>query len=375
MAAIAEIFRAFGDEYQRRFPELPEQHRKVIRAITHCRSGEYGVAVYQCDECQERHIIGCACGNRHCPQCQYHKSRQWLETQLARALPGQHCMLTFTVPEQLRPFCRAHQRAAYAGMFKASSGAIAKLARDPRFIGAEHSGFTGVLHTWGRQLQYHPHIHYIVPAGGVSADRIRWLPSRNAFYLPVRALSKIFRAKFRDEMEQAGLHAEIDPAVWTIDWNVNCQAVGSAEASLKYLAPYVFRIAISDSRIIGVEGRTVTFSFKQSGSNRPRRLDLDVLEFIRRFLQHVLPSGFMKVRHYGFMSSQCALGIPRLRMLIHASLGSSMALSELLTTRPQKPPLPEPTCRACGGRLLHLFSLFPGRSRRGPAWRSCREPT
>jgi hypothetical protein len=366
MATITEIFSAFGDEYQHRFPDMPEQHRRVMQAIVHCHSGEYGVAVYQCDDCRQRRVVGCACGNRHCPQCQYHKSRQWLETQLTKGLPGNHCMLTFTVPAQLRPFCRAHQRAAYAGMFKASSGAIVKLVRDPRFIGAEHSGFTGVLHTWGRQLQYHPHIHYIVPAGGVSADKTRWMPSHNAFYLPVRALSKIFRAKFRDEMEKTGLLAEINPAVWTIDWNVNCQAVGSAEASLKYLAPYVFRVAISNSRIIGVHGRTITFSFRQSGSNRPRKLGLDALEFIRRFLQHVLPSGFMKVRHYGFMSGQCAIGVARLRVLIHASLGSTMALSELLTARPPKPPPPQPICGACGGTLLHLFSLFPRRPGREP---------
>ena len=210
---------------------------------------------------------------------------------------------------------------------------------------------------------------------GFSADKTRWLPSPNAIYLPVRALSKIYRAKFRDEMEKVGLHTEIDPAVWTIDWNVNCQAVGSAEASWKHLAPYVFRVAISDSRIIGVDGRTVTFSYRQSGSNRPRKLALDALEFIRRFPQHVLPSGFMKVRHYGLMSSQCAIGIPRLRMLIHASLGSTMALSELLTQRPPKPPLPEPTCRACGGRLLHLLTLFPWGSGRGLVWHACREPT
>jgi len=360
MGAITEIFRTFGHEYRDRFPDMPEEHHKVINAIINCRSGEFGVAVYQCDECHARHLVGCACGNRHCPQCQYHKSRQWLETQLARRLPGNHCMLTFTVPEELRPFCRAHPKAAYGAMFKASSGAIGKLARDPRLIGADLTGFTGVLHTWGRQLQYHPHIHYIVPAGGLSADKTEWIPSRNAFYLPVRALSKIFRAKFRDEMDKLGLLAEIDPAVWKTDWNVNCQSVGDAEATLKYLAPYVFRVAISDSRIVEVDDHNVTFSYRKTGSNRARNLTLDVIEFIRRFLQHVLPSGFMKVRHYGFMSSQCAIGVARLRVLIHASLGATMDLVELLSAKPPKPPPPRPVCKACGGTLLHLFSLFPG---------------
>ena len=152
-----------------------------------------------------KHLIDRSCGNRHCPQCQYHKSRQWLEAQLDRRLPGNHFLLTFTVPEQLRPFCRSHQEAAYGALFAASAGAIKKMAKDPRFIGADLPGFTAVLHTWGRQIQFHPHIHYIVPGGGLSKDRSEWLASRADFYLPVKALSPIFRAKFKEQMNKAGL--------------------------------------------------------------------------------------------------------------------------------------------------------------------------
>jgi hypothetical protein len=365
MADITQIFRVFGDEYIAKNPHLPLQHKKTIDAIINCRSGSYGVAVYRCDSCGKEHLIDRSCGNRHCPQCQYHKSRRWLEAQLERRLPGDHFLLTVTIPEQLRLFCRSHQDAAYGAMFTASAGAIKKLACDPRFIGADLPGFTAVLHTWGRQMQYHPHLHLIVPAGGISPDRKTWLASRNNFYLPVRALSQIFKAKFKDEMVRRGLLDKIDPAVWQIDWNVNCQPIGDSEATLKYLAPYIFRVAISNSRIVDVKDRNVTFSYRKKGSNRDRYVTLDAIEFIRRFLQHVLPSGFMKVRHYGFMSSNCAISITRLRLLILDHLKKThISLADLAPVNP-KPAMPKPICPTCGGSLLYLFSIVPRGACRG----------
>ncbi len=365
MGAITEIFRTCGPEYMARFPDMPMQHKKVINAIIDCRSGEYGVSIYQCDKCCQRHFVGCACGNHHCPQCQYHKSRQWLEKQLEKSLPGSHFMLTFTMPEQIRSFCRSNQQAAYGAMFKAASDAIKKLAKDPRHIGADMPGFTGVLHTWGRLLQYHPHIHFIVPGGGLSADRSTWLPARNTFYLPVRALSKIFRAKFKHEMTACNLLNQISPDVWNIEWNVNCQAVGNAEASLKYLAPYIFRVAISNSRIESYNERTVTFFYRKQGSRRSRKTTLDVFEFMRRFLQHVLPVGFMKVRHYGFMSSNCAVSLSRIRILIVARMRDLQGVIAGLTPKKKPSERPRPTCKECGGSLYYLFSIIPGVRCRG----------
>lgn len=369
MGAITEIFRAVGPLYLERFPDMPLEHKKTINAIINCRSGDYGQVVYQCDQCGQQHLVDRSCGNRHCPQCQYHKSRQWLDTQLDRRLPGHHFMLTFTVPEQLRPFCRSHQRAAYSAMFKAASGAIYKLARDSRFMGADLPGFTVVLHTWGRQMQYHPHLHLIVPGGGLSEDRNRWLPSAKTFYLPIKALSKIYRGKFRSEMISKKLITNIDPAVWAVDWNVNSQSVGDSEATYKYLAPYIFRVAISDSRIIGIKDGEVTFSYRKKESNRLRRTSVDTVEFIRRFLQHVLPTGFMKVRHYGFMSSSCQISRSKLRIMALTVLavlkGEKVSLSELSPPKNTKAPMPKPKCRLCGGMLLYLFSLIPGRPCRG----------
>jgi len=359
MGAITDIFRSFGPEYLDKYPEMPQQHRKVINAIINCRTGVYGAAIYRCKHCGQQHRIDRSCGNRHCPQCQYHKSRQWLRKQLDRQLPGQHFMLTFTIPKQLRPFCRSHQRAAYNAMFKTSAGAIKKLVKDPRFLGTHLPGFTGVLHTWGRMLPYHPHIHYIVPAGGLATDRKKWLPARNSFYLPVKALSKIFRAKFKSEMMALSLIDRINPDVWDVDWVVNCQAIGSPEASLKYLAPYVFRVAISDNRILAVENRQVTFCYRKSGSRRLRKTSLDVMEFISRFLQHVLPTGFMKVRHYGFMSATCTISCQELRNMVIACLKDLTLLFS--DENPRQPVLIDsgPVCSHCGGRLVYLFSIIP----------------
>lgn len=267
-----------------------------------------------------------------------------------RQLPGHHFMLTFTIPETLRRFIRSHQRLAYAALFKASSGAIKKLAADDRYLG-DLPGFFGVLHTWGRTLEYHPHIHYVAAGGALSNNPRTWHPSRVDFYLPVKALSKIFRAKFRDEMRAAGLIHEIPPQVWETEWNVNSQAVGESSASLKYLSPYVFKVAIANSRIIKVENRTVTFRYKKSTSNRWRSMTLHVMEFIRRFLQHILPTGFMKVRYFGFMNANCKVDPETIRGLIELAHGFDVKTPEM-ELEPREPFV----CNRCGG-TLKLYAL------------------
>jgi len=355
MTTINEIFRSFGPEYLERFAQaMPNAHRQVIDAIIVCRTEASGVALYECESCGQLHRVHRSCGNRHCPTCQYQKSRKWLEKRMKRQLPGHHFMLTFTVPERLRRFIRANQKTAYSALFKTSSEAIKRLVPDEKFIGADLPGFFGVLHTWGRTLEFHPHIHYIVPGGALSSADGLWHPSRIDFYLPVKALSKIFKAKFRDAIKEAGLFDQIPPEVWEIDWVVNSQAVGSSEASLKYLAPYVFRVAISNSRIVKVENRTVVFRYRKSHSHRFRTLSLEVMEFIRRFLQHVLPTGFMKVRYYGFMNPSCAVSLDHIRSLIQLSYGFNVPLPNV-DLEPWQPI----TCPACGGTLRLRSVLLP----------------
>ena len=355
MTTIKDIFHTYGPEYVQRFGDaMPQEHRKVIDAIINCRTSHYGASIYQCAKCGEKHMVYRCCGNRHCPNCQHHKSQKWLQTRLDRQLPGHYFMITFTVPQKLRPFIRQHQRLCYSALFKASSDTIKKLAADEKYIGGDLPGFFGVLHTWGRQLAYNPHIHYVVPGGALSKKEDRWHPSRIDFYLPVKAMSKIFKAKFRDEMKKNNLDPHIPEEVWNQDWIVNSQAMGAAAHSIKYLAPYVFKVAISNSRIIKVENHKVFFKYKKPQSNRGRTMVLDIMEFIRRFLQHVLPTGFMKIRYYGFMHPGSSVSLEKITALIELAFGFKIATPKIVI----EPPEPM-ICAICGGTLLFQASLLP----------------
>ena len=357
MTTIKDIFTTYGPEYIQRFGDrMPTDHHKVIDAIINCRTGHFGASIYQCTQCGENHVVCRCCGNRHCPNCQHHKSRQWLQTQLDRQLPGHHFMLTFTVPEKLRRFIRSHQRVGYAAMFAASSQTIKKLAADPKYIGADMPGFFGVLHTWGRQMPYHPHIHYIVPGGALSKTDGKWHCSRIDFFLPVKAMSKIFKAKFRDIIKNSGLYSQIDSDVWNQNWVVNCQAIGAGEHSLKYLAPYVFKVAISNSRIVKLEDRRVFFKYRKHKSNRWRTMSLEVIEFMRRFLQHVLPTGFMKVRYYGFLHPGCCVPLEKVKALIELAFGFEITAPKTVL-EPAEPMV----CTNCNATLALRASVLPFR--------------
>ena len=350
MPSVADVLRQYGPEYLRRYgATMPAEHKKVLQAIMACRTGELGTVLYQCASCGHTHALGRSCGNRHCPSCQQDKTKAWLQTQTDRLLPCPYFLLTFTVPAGLRGWIRSHQRLAYATLFEASSAAIKVLAADPKYVGAADCGFFGVLHTWGRALDYHPHVHYVVPGGGLSRDGQEWLPSQAHFFVPVRALSIIFRAKFRDALDRAGVLAEVDPAVWRHDWVVHSQAVGDGRASLKYLAPYVFRVAITDRRIVSCDQGKVTFSYRKSGSNRWRKMTVEGSEFVRRFLQHVLPSGCQKVRHYGFFSAHSGVALELVRWLITVCLGLVFVLRSQVLREAAGADRPEIRCVVCGG--------------------------
>jgi hypothetical protein len=358
MPTVADVLRRYGAAYLERFGEaIPPEHKKVLGAISACRTGQLGTVVYVCESCGKRHAIECSCGNRHCPSCQWEKTDDWLEQQTALLLPCPYFLLTFTVPAGVRALIRRHQRIAYAALFETSSDALKTLASNPRFVGTSRCGFFGVLHTWGRTLDYHPHVHYIVPGGGLSEDGTRWLPSRADFFVPVKALSVLFRAKFRAALQRAGLLGQVDAAVWRAEWVVNSKAVGDGRASLKYLAPYVFRVAIGNRRIISCEDGRVTFSYRRVGSKRWRKMTVDALEFIRRFLQHVLPKGFQKVRHYGLLSTTSKVPIEEIRRLVASHYG---LVSQLLANVSQGAlAQPQLRCDQCGGPLRWLGLVLP----------------
>ena len=355
MATLKQIMCDFGPQYIQRFGDaIPDQHRRAIAAIVNCRSGSYGASLFRCNGCGHLHTVMRSCGNRHCPSCQGDKTRKWLIKRLDEQLPVNHFLITFTVPEQLRSFIRSHQRLCYGAMFTASSQTLKKLARDDRFIGADLTGFFGVLHTWGRKLPYHPHIHYVVPAGALSKHDGQWRPSRDDFFLPVRAMSKIFKAKFLDAMKSCRLASSICTDVWKQAWVVDCRMVGAGAQAIKYLAPYVFKVAISNSRIIKVENRRVFFKYKKHGSNRWRTISLEVMEFIRRFLQHVLPSGFMKVRYYGFMSPGSSVSMRHVAECIQRC---AAAVKRALGPIDFEPFVPR--CEKCGDTMVYYASILP----------------
>jgi len=347
---IDHIFRGYGNEYIGKFiGNIPFEHLKVISAIQQCKTWFAGVNTSRCRECGKIHTIYRSCGNRNCPVCQHHRNMQWLEKRLKEQLPGPYFMVTFTIPEEIRSYMRHSQAEAYNTFFRAASETLKVLISNPKYIGGDLPGFFGVLHTWGRLLQYHPHIHFIVPAGALCRETGEWKKAKNGFLVPVHALSRVFRAKFHDEMKKLNQDQFIDPDAWKQNWNVNVQSIpGGSKGAVKYLAPYVFRVGISNSRIVSVKNRKVTFRYKKQKSDKWRTVTLDVMEFIRRFLQHVLPSGFMKVRYYGFMGSGCKITTEEISGKIEKAYDFEIKTPEYIAP-PEQPPM---KCDKCGGELV-----------------------
>jgi hypothetical protein len=354
MTTITSSFTASGAESLARSPTLPPAHLKTMQAIGACRTGAYGSSLSPCHSCGQPHRLSPACGNRPCPQCQHQKARQWLHTQLHTQLPGPSFLSTFPIPATLRPFCRAPPRLASQALCKASSAARKRLARAARFLGTALPGFPGILPTGGRQLPYHPHLHSMVPGGGLSQDRAAWWPSRANFSVPVKALSPVSRALFKAEMHTAGLGEQIAPQVWHTPWNVHRQANPHGATSWQSLAPSVCKVASSNRRLISLQDPIVTCTYRTPGSARPRTTRLDVLECMRRFLPHVLPSGFMKVRHCGFMSASCAINTPAIRRMMAETNDATPA-------PPATPGAPSPpfSCPHCGGALRVRMRVLP----------------
>ena len=289
-----------------------------MRAIEQCRTQALGGQVYACPECGEVQYSYHSCRNRHCIKCQNDKAQEWLEAQQDLLLPGPYFMLTITLPAALNEIVRSNQNLLCNLDFRVSVAATQHLAQNPRFVGGQ-IGLVGILHTWGRNLAYHPHIHYLVPAGGLAAGTHTWLPARHDFLLPVKALSRIFRGKFRQALAKTALFARIPSKVWQQDWVVagkehrSCKAVGNGRTALKYLAPYVFCVAISNRRLVKLENDKVTFRYRATDTGEPKLCTLSAEAFIHRFLQHVLPKGFVKVRYFGFFDPGCRKRLLALR--------------------------------------------------------------
>ena len=365
MLEVADIVRLHGAAYLAQFgAQLSPVQKRALRDIENCRTPFFGGHVYQCDHCGQDVFAYHSCGNRSCPKCHQNQTDRWLEKQRGHLLPCSYFLVTFTLPAELRRLARAHPRKIYGLLMKAASDALQKLANDPRYLGAR-VGSLSVLHTWTRAMLFHPHVHMLVTAGGLSHDGTSWIePKHRRFLVPVEALSIIFRAKICAGLKKAGLLGGLPPSLWKKNWVVHCEHAGRGEKVLDYLARYVFRIAITNSRLEFIDATIVRFHYRDNKTRQIRHVSLPAIEFLERFLQHVPPRGCVKVRYYGIWSPSCRQQLECARQLLspHSPCLDSAVLP---STNDDPPPTstqsPCPFCRI--GRLILIETLSPRRSR------------
>jgi hypothetical protein len=365
MLEVADIVRGAGTVYQRlRAATLLPAQRRALRDIEACRTAALGGHVQACDHCGTRQYSYHSCRNRHCPKCHGEQTQRWLDRQRARLLPCAYFLLTFTLPAELRALARTHQKLVYGILMTAAAAALLKLTADPRYLGAR-PGLLAVLHTWTRALLYHPHVHMLVTAGGLRGSDQLWMhPRHAAFLVPGRALSRLFRGKMRAGLRRAGLLEQVPPALWRQEWVVHVQHAGTGATVLEYLARYVFRIAMVNSRLERFENGQVTFRYRDGRTGLLRRCTLDAVAFLDRFLQHVLPHGFTKVRHYGLFSPsrRDLLARAREQLLAPSATLSAEASTEVVPTAAVTTPALDPAsrlrCPACGIGMLHVVETL-----------------
>ena len=367
MLEVAEIIRRHGTAYCARVGASVEPaHRRVLRALAACRTPVCGGHVHQCAQCGQTVYTYHSCGNRHCPKCHRAQTERWLATQRTHLLPCAYYLLTFTLPRELRALARDHPRPVYSLLMQSAAAALQTLVRDPRYVGGR-LGALAVLHTWTRALLYHPHVHLLVTAGGLSPDGTQWLAARHPAYLvPVQALSVLFRAKLCAALKKAGLLAGVPPGAWQKPWVVHCQPAGRGERVLDYLGRYVFRVAISNSRLEQIADGQVTFRYRDNRTHALRHVTLAGVEFLQRFLQHVLPRGCPKVRYYGLWSPTCRNHLAHARTLLGSPLASGPD-APVAGPGPDVPaacPPRSPRCPHCQGHTLVVVAILtPHRSR------------
>lgn len=366
MLEVADIFRLHGTAYQATHSLLPSQ-KEALAALVRCRTPACGGQLYRCDHCGQEHYSYHSCGNRHCPKCHGHQTERWLENQRKRLLPGGFYFVTVTLPAEFRALVYAHQKELYSRLLSNAAAALQKLAWDPQWLGAQVA-ILAVLHTWTQTLTDHPHVHLLVSAGGLSRDATTWVNPKNpAFLVPGYAVSAVFKGKFRASLRRLGWLDQVPTSVWQRPWkNVQIQHAGRGEKVLEYLGRYAFRIAINNSRLQRFEHGQVTFGYRDRKTHAPKSLTLSTEEFMRRFLRHVLPKGFVKVRSYGLWSSASQHRLQKARALIQAAQSQPPQTPPVDRALKPAPALPPPgrLCPQCQvGHLLLVATLLPQRTR------------
>ena len=385
---VADIFRDHGAAWRAaNVGHISLNQLKVMSAIQRCRTAALGGHVARCEDCEHEHIAYNSCRNRHCPKCQAGAAKAWLAAREAELLPVRYFHLVFTLPKLIADIAHQNKREVYNLLMRASADTVIKIAADPKHLGAR-VGITSVLHTWGSAMTHHPHVHMIVPGGGLSVDGAKWIACRKNFFLSVQVLSRLYRrlileglAKLHNagNLQFFGDHAALaDTTTFVaflkplrkIDWVVYAkEPFAGPKAVLAYLSRYTHRVAISNSRLIGVDARGVTFrvkDYRAEGPGRHKTMTLATDEFIRRFLIHVLPKGQHRIRHYGFCGNgNRAANIARIRALLRAKAPNTDHNDPTERTDDQRRTLAFP-CPCCGGQLIIVETFAPQQQPRAP---------
>jgi hypothetical protein len=384
---VADIFRGHGAAWRKaNAGHVSLGQLKVMSAIESCRTAALGGHVARCEKCAHTQIAYNSCRNRHCPKCQGAAAREWLAAREAELLPVPYYHVVFTLPAAISDIAYQNKAVIYDILFKTSAETLIAIAADPKHLGAR-VGVLSVLHTWGSALTHHPHVHMIVPGGGISLDGTKWVACRSGFFLPVRVLSRRFRRLFLDKLIAAhqagqlqffGKHAPLTDLqalaaylapLRNVEWVVySKKPFGGPEAVLAYLARYTHRVAISNSRLIALDDSGVTFKWKDyrvEGPDRYKVMTLATHEFIRRFLSHVLPSGFHRIRHYGlFANTFRADNIARARKLLAVPKPRNNNAADAGSTDASEPQTLSHPCPCCGGRMIIIETFERGRAPR-----------
>jgi len=377
MLELADIVRAAGPAYCQTYAgRMLASHRRAMHDIVRCRTPGLGGSLYACDDCGTLEYRYHSCRNRHCPKCQEDRAQHWLERLRERLLPCDHYLITFTLPSELRPVARSHQRQVYSMLLREAAASVQTLADNRSWVGGT-PGILAVLHTWSRTLGYHPHAHLLVTAGGLSTDGAAWIkPAHPRFLMPGYVLSEIFRAKMHHAMARAGMNRRIPTNTWARRWDVHIQQIGCGAHAARYLSRYVYRVALTNHRLERFQHGRVTFRYTHARTRETRHLTLPVHAFIARFLQHVLPRGFTKIRYYGLLSPSRRNDLDRARHLLqlHSTNTNERETEASAATLCSVDPTPErrvaiPSalrCPACHHNSQRLVQRY--RPSRAPPW-------
>jgi predicted RNA-binding Zn-ribbon protein involved in translation (DUF1610 family) len=370
---VADLLHAQGDAFVAQHPWLSVQQRSVLRAIARCRTAALGGHVDRCHACGHQAMSYNSCRSRHCPKCQAQARERWLRARERDLFAVPYVHVVFTLPHALLPLAYRNSPLLYTWLFQASAATLREVAADPRHLGAE-VGVLAILHTWGQTLVRHPHVHCVVPAGGLSPDHQRWVhPKHAGFFLPVKALSRVFRGKFvealrraydRDALDLAGGSEHLRDsdqwrrfvnALFETDWVVYAKpAFGGAKAVLRYLGRYTHRVAISNHRLLAFDGEHVTFQWKDyAHDDQPRTMTLSTMEFLRRFVQHILPRGFVRIRQSGFLANTCrAARVALARTLLATPVTAGASTDATATVIPETTTRSTWACPRCGAAMI-----------------------